>query len=196
MTESRCANRFARSAGCRPPRGHPERVDRTGNIAIAPPRCSAGKTEFMIARDRALRRRTRPDARPGDQRMTATLGGGGATNTTAPHAPATNIRLMPYLSPGHLLREREAPRGQGRQDVTKIVVPGENCRPPRMTEMLADMIRRSPRTTALPSPMATVVMAAANPLTCSRCPTRRCWTAMLDGDAKRTYPTYSVRAQP
>ena len=43
--------------------------------------------------------------------------------------------------------------------------------------------------------MATVVMAAASPLTCSPLPHQAMpSTAMLDGDAKRTYPTYSPSA--
>jgi hypothetical protein len=42
----------------------------------------------------------------------------------------------------------------------------------RMREMLAERILRSPRTTALPRPMASVAITAAEPVTCSCCRTK------------------------
>ena len=85
--------------------------------------------------------------------------------TTAPQAPATNIRFMPYLSPRTPAPSTEAARVRVASDDTKMVLPCEKPKPPRTKEMLAARIRRSPTATALPRPMATVVMMAAKPVT-------------------------------
>jgi hypothetical protein len=97
---------------------------------------------------------------------TTTLGAAAprSPNAAAPKAPPRNIRFMPNRSPRTPAPRTEAARVSVARDETKMVVPGENCRPLRMTEMLVATILRSPRVTALPRPMATVVMVAANPL--------------------------------
>ena len=129
----------------------------------------------MMASDRPLRNANATPIQARAIISTTTLGATAPINpnTTAAHAPATNIRLMPNLSPSTPAPSTEAARVRVASDETKMVVPCEKPRPVRTSEILAARIRRSPTATALPRPMATVVMTAANPVTCPCC-TRRC----------------------
>ena len=129
----------------------------------------------MMARDRPLRNANATPMHALAINITTVLGASALSSpkTTAPHAPATNIRFMPYLSPSTPAPSTEAARVRVASDDTKMFVLFEKSRPSLTMEMLAAKIRRSPTATALPRPMATVVMTAANPVTpCSR--TRRC----------------------
>ncbi len=130
----------------------------------------------MMASDRPVRNANATPMQALAIISTTTLGPAAPMNpnTTAPQAPATNIRFMPYLSPSTPAPSTEAASVRVASDDTKMVVPGENCSPLRTMEMFAARIRRSPTATALPSPMATVVIVAANPVTCPCRRTRRC----------------------
>ena len=59
---------------------------------------------------------------------TTTLGAAAPSNpnSTAPHAPARNIRFMPNLSPSTPAPSTEAARVRVATDETNTVVPGED----------------------------------------------------------------------
>ena len=125
----------------------------------------------MMASDRPLRNANATPMQALAITSTATFGAPAPMKpkTTAAHAPATNIRFIPYRSPRTPAPSTDAARVRVASEDTKMVVPGEKPRPLRTSAMLAARTRRSPTTTALPRPMAIVVMTAATPRTCSCC---------------------------
>ena len=129
----------------------------------------------MMASDRPLRNANATPMPALAMIITTVLGASAPSSpkATAPQAPVTNIRFMPYLSPSTPAPSTDAARVRVASDDTKMFVFFEKSMPSLTMEMLAARIRRSPTATALPRPIATVVMTAANPVT-DGCCTQRC----------------------
>ena len=82
----------------------------------------------MMASDNPVRKANATPMQARAISSTATLGAEAPStpNTTAPQAPATNIRFMPYRSPRTPAPSTDAPSVSVAREDTKMVVPGEN----------------------------------------------------------------------
>ena len=134
---------------------------------MAPARRPGGKTALMIASDNPSTN-AKATPRPALAMISMPTCGAAAPSTPKkidPQTPRMNIFFMPARSPSAPAPSTAAARVRVHRLARKLAVPGVNCSPSRTWARLAEKMVGSAAAMLNPSPIATMVMVAARPVT-------------------------------